>query len=132
MPCMETMPHRWCAEIAAEKRSPFRPHRGLTALNLFLDTMLDRRIEETRPIGCTESLGNTYRNKSQTGHLKGKIYRDAQLEELIHSTAVGHAPKHEVICGSKPTGEKSKEGETTPKWQPPRASGCEAVKSSLR
>jgi hypothetical protein len=37
---METMTHRWRAEIAAEERSPFRPHRGLAAPDLFLDTML--------------------------------------------------------------------------------------------
>jgi hypothetical protein len=37
---METMTHCWGAEIAAEEQSPFRPHRGLAALDLFLDTML--------------------------------------------------------------------------------------------
>jgi hypothetical protein len=37
---METTTHRRCAETAAEKRSPFVPHRGLAALDLFLDTML--------------------------------------------------------------------------------------------
>jgi hypothetical protein len=36
---MKTTTHRRRAETAAEKRSPFRSHRGLPALNLFLDTM---------------------------------------------------------------------------------------------
>jgi hypothetical protein len=37
---METMTHHRQAEIAAEEQSPFRPHRGLAALGLFLNTML--------------------------------------------------------------------------------------------
>jgi hypothetical protein len=37
---METMTHRRQVEIAAEKWSPFMPHRGLAAPDLFLDTML--------------------------------------------------------------------------------------------
>jgi hypothetical protein len=37
---METMTHHRRAEIAAEEQSPFMPHRGLAALDLFLDTML--------------------------------------------------------------------------------------------
>jgi hypothetical protein len=37
---MEATTHRWRAEIAAEKRSPFMPLRFLAAPNLFLDTML--------------------------------------------------------------------------------------------
>jgi hypothetical protein len=37
---METTIHHRRAEIVVEKRSPFRPHRGLAAPNLFLDTML--------------------------------------------------------------------------------------------
>jgi hypothetical protein len=41
---METTIHRWRAEIAAEKWSPFRPHRGLAVSDLLLDNMLDRRI----------------------------------------------------------------------------------------
>jgi hypothetical protein len=40
---MEAMTHRRRAEIAAEERSPFRPHRGLAAPDLFLDTMLARQ-----------------------------------------------------------------------------------------
>jgi hypothetical protein len=39
---METTTHRRRAGTAAEKRSPFRPHRGLAAPDLFLDTMLTR------------------------------------------------------------------------------------------
>jgi hypothetical protein len=37
---MDTMTHRRRAEIAAEEQSPFRPHQGLAAPDLFLDTML--------------------------------------------------------------------------------------------
>jgi hypothetical protein len=37
---METTTHHRQAEIAAEERSPFGPHRCLAVLNLFLDTML--------------------------------------------------------------------------------------------
>jgi hypothetical protein len=37
---MEATTHRRQAEIAAEERSSFRPHRGLAASGLFLDTML--------------------------------------------------------------------------------------------
>jgi hypothetical protein len=47
MPYMEIMTHYRLVEIAIEKRSPFRPHRGLAALDLFLDTMLNRRTWET-------------------------------------------------------------------------------------
>jgi hypothetical protein len=39
---METTIHLRRAEIAAKKRSSFRPHRGLAAPDLFLDTMLTR------------------------------------------------------------------------------------------
>jgi hypothetical protein len=67
-------------------------------------------------IDCTESLDNIYGNGSQTCHPKGKTYRDAQMGELIHSVTVEHALKHEVVCGSKPAGEKSGEGETTVEW----------------
>jgi hypothetical protein len=56
-------------------------------------------------------MGNIYGNRSQTCHLKGKIYRDAQLGELVHSVVVEHAPEHEVVCESKPVGEKHGEGE---------------------
>jgi hypothetical protein len=37
---MEAMTHSQRAEITAEERSPFRPHRGLAAPDIFLDTML--------------------------------------------------------------------------------------------
>jgi hypothetical protein len=73
--------------------------------------MLDRRTGETHPIDCTKSLGNIYGNGSQTGCPKGKTYRDAQLGELVHSVAVEHALEHEVVCGSKPAGEKGGESE---------------------
>jgi hypothetical protein len=78
-----------------------------------MDTMLDRRMWEACPIDCTEGLGNIYGNKSQTCHPKGKTYRYAQLGELVRFVAVEHALEHEVICGSKPAGEKHGEGETT-------------------
>jgi hypothetical protein len=77
-----------------------------------------------------KDMGNIYRNGSQTCHLKGKTYRDAQLGELIHSVMVEHTPEHEVIYGSEPAGEKRKEGETAAECQPPRASGCQAATSS--
>jgi hypothetical protein len=37
---MKATIHHRRAEIAAEERSPFRPHQGLAAPDLFLDTML--------------------------------------------------------------------------------------------
>jgi hypothetical protein len=37
---MEATTHRWRSEIVVEGRSSFRPHRGLAAPDLFLDTML--------------------------------------------------------------------------------------------
>jgi hypothetical protein len=40
---METTTHHRRAEIVAEKRSPFWPHRGLAAPNLFLDTILTEK-----------------------------------------------------------------------------------------
>jgi hypothetical protein len=52
---------------------------------------------------------------------KDKTYRYAQLGELVRSVVVEHAPEHEVIYGSKPTGEKHGEGETATERQPPRA-----------
>jgi hypothetical protein len=77
MPYMETTTHRRRAEIAAEKQSPFRSHRGLAALNLFLDTMLKQRTWEACPIDCTEALCNIYGNRSQTCRLKSKTYKNA-------------------------------------------------------
>jgi hypothetical protein len=124
------MTHHRRAEIAAEKRSSFRPHRRLATPDLFLDTMLDRRTWEACPINCTEGLGNIYGNGSQTCHLKIKTYRYAQLGELVHSVMVEHMPEHKVIYGSKPAGEKHEEGETTAERQPSQALGCEAAMSS--
>jgi hypothetical protein len=60
------MTHCQRAEMAVENLSQFRPHRGLAALDLFLDTMLNRRTWETYSIDCTEDLGNIYENGSQT------------------------------------------------------------------
>jgi hypothetical protein len=74
--------------------------------------MLDQRTWEACPIDCTKSLGNIYGNGSQIYHLKGKIYRYAQLGERVHSVVVEHTPEHEVVCRSKPTGEKREECET--------------------
>jgi hypothetical protein len=45
-----------------------------------------------------------------------KTYRDAQLGELVHSIAVEHVSEYEVVCGSKPVGEKCEEGETATEW----------------
>jgi hypothetical protein len=77
--------------------------------------MVDQGTREACPIDCTEGLGNIYGNGSQIYHTKGKTYRYAQLGELVHSVVVKHAPEHEVICVSKPTGEKHGEGETASK-----------------
>jgi hypothetical protein len=77
--------------------------------------MLHRRTWEACLIDYTEGLGNIYGNRSQTYRSKGKIYRYAQLGELVHSIMVEHAPENEVICGSKPAGEKHGEGETATK-----------------
>jgi hypothetical protein len=78
--------------------------------------MLNRTTWKACPFDCTEGSGNIYGNRSQTCCLKGKTYRYAQLGELVHSIAVEHALDHEVICGSKPTGEKHGEGETAAEW----------------
>jgi hypothetical protein len=59
-----------------------------------------------------KGLGNIYGNGSQTYQPKGKTYRYAQLGELVCSVTVEHASEHEVICGSKSTGEKHGEGKT--------------------
>jgi hypothetical protein len=128
---METTAHHRLAKIGAVKQRPFMPHQGLAALDLFLDTTLDRRTREACPIDCTEALGSIYGNGSQTCRLKGKTYRGAQLGELIHSIMVEHTPELKVICGSKSAGEKRREGETTAERQPTRALGYEATTSSL-
>jgi hypothetical protein len=46
------------------KQSPFRPLRGLAALDLFLDTA-NRRTWEACPIDYIETLGNIYGNGSR-------------------------------------------------------------------
>jgi hypothetical protein len=74
--------------------------------------MLNRRTWEACPVDYMKTLDNIYGNGSQTSHSKGKTYRDAQLGELVHSVVVEHVPKHEVIYGSEPTGEKRDAGET--------------------
>jgi hypothetical protein len=53
MSYIETMAYNQLAKIAAENRRPFRSYRGLAAPHIFLDTMLNRRTEETCPIDCT-------------------------------------------------------------------------------
>jgi hypothetical protein len=92
--------------------------------------MLNQRTWEACPIDCTKALGNIYENRFQTYRPKGKTYRDAQLEEIVHSIMVEHASEHEVVCGSEPAGEKREEGETAAKWKALRALGCEAATSS--
>jgi hypothetical protein len=77
-----------------------------------------------------KGLGNIYGNRSKTYRPKDKTYTYAQLGELVHYIAVEHAPEHEIICGSKPVGEKHGEGETAVERQPPRASDCEATTPS--
>jgi hypothetical protein len=86
-------------------------HQGLVAPDLFLDTMLDQRAWEACPIDCMRVLDNIYGNRSQTCRSKGKTYIYAQLRELVHSVTIEHVLEHEVICGSKPAGEKHGEGE---------------------
>jgi hypothetical protein len=92
--------------------------------------MLNRRIWEACPIGCTEALGDIYGNISQIYHPNDKTYRDVQLGDLVHSIAVEHTLEHKVIYRSKSTGEKHGEGETATERQPLRASGCEATTPS--
>jgi hypothetical protein len=69
-----------------------------------------------------ETLGNIYGNRSQACCSKGKIYRDAQLGELVHSVTVEYVLKHGVTYRGEPVGEKRGEGETSAKRQPPCAS----------
>jgi hypothetical protein len=57
------------------------------------------------------------------------LQRCSVAGEFVHSVAVEHASKHEVVCGSEPAGEKHGEGKTTAEQQLPRASGCEAMMS---
>jgi hypothetical protein len=91
--------------------------------------MLNQRTWEACPIDYTKALGNIYRNISQSCHPKGKTCRDTQLEELVHSVTVEHAPEHKVIYGSEPVGEKRGEDEIAVERQSPHASGCEAATS---
>jgi hypothetical protein len=127
---MKTTTHRQRAEIAAEKRSPFMPHRGLIVPNLFLGIILNRRTWETCPIDCTEALGNIYGNIYQTCHPKGKTYREAQLREIVHSVTVEHAVEHKVICESEPAQKKCGGDKTVAERQPLRASGYDTATSS--
>jgi hypothetical protein len=78
--------------------------------------MLNRITWKVYPIDCTKALGNIYGNGSQTYHPKGKTYKNAQLEELVHSVTVEHTPEHKVVCGSEPAWEKRGEGETAAEW----------------
>jgi hypothetical protein len=73
---METTTCHRRAEIVTGKWSLFRPHRYLATLDLFLDTILDRRTEEARLVYYTKSLGNIYGNRSQIYHPKSKNYID--------------------------------------------------------
>jgi hypothetical protein len=75
-------------------------------------------------------LDNIYGNGYKTCRPKDKTYTYAQLGELVHSITIEHSSEHEVICGSKPTGEKHGEGETAAERQSPRASDCEATTPS--
>jgi hypothetical protein len=59
-----------------------------------------------------ETLGKIYGNGYRACHPKGKTYRDAQLDELVHSIVVKHAPEQGIVCGREPAGEKCREGET--------------------
>jgi hypothetical protein len=70
---MDATTHRWRVEIVAEKRSLFRSHRDSAAPDLFLDTMLNRRICEACPIDCTKGLSNMYKNRSQICRPMGKL-----------------------------------------------------------
>jgi hypothetical protein len=62
---METMTHRQGAEIPAEEQSPFRPHQGLAAPDLFIDTMSKWRTWVACPIDSMKTLGNIYGNRSR-------------------------------------------------------------------
>jgi hypothetical protein len=81
--------------------------------------MLDQRTGETHLINCMESLDNIYGNGFQTYHLKGKAYREGEFRELVHFIAIEYASEQEIICGSKPAGEKRGEGKIASEQQPP-------------
>jgi hypothetical protein len=76
-----------------------------------------------------KNLGQDIQERIQTCHPKGKTYRDAQLEELIHSIMVEQLPEHKLVCGREPAWERE-EGETVAEQQPSRVSGCEGTTSS--
>jgi hypothetical protein len=50
--------------------------------------------------------------KTDPKYVIRRVKLNAQLGELVHSVTVEHALEHEVICGSKPAGQKHREGET--------------------
>jgi hypothetical protein len=88
---METMTHRWRAEITTEKRSPFMTHRCLAALDLFLDTMLTgEHVRHDRLIVWKSWVTDTGTDP------------DTQLGYLVHSVMVEQLPEHELVCGSEP------------------------------
>jgi hypothetical protein len=98
---MKTTTRRRRAETAAEKRSLLRPHRGLAAPGLFLDTMLTG--EHGRHARLTVwKPWVTYTGTDPDMSPEGKTYRDAQLGELVYSVAVEQLPEHELACGSEP------------------------------
>jgi hypothetical protein len=85
---METTTHH----PRAEKRSPFRPHRGLAAPELFLDTMLTG--EHGRHARLTmETFYNIYGNGSR--HVTRRV-------KLIETLAVEQLLEHGLACGSEP------------------------------
>jgi hypothetical protein len=123
---METTTHHWWAKIAIEKRSLFRPHRGLAAPNLFLDTVQNMRTWEACPIDCMKALGNIYGNRSQICRPKGKTYKDAQLGELAQSipshlkerTRRGEASRRWSYCWTPANSNPKMWGCTSPRgWQ---------------
>jgi hypothetical protein len=50
--------------------------------------------------------------KTDPKYVIRRVKLNAQLGELVHSVTVEYALEHEVICGSKPAGQKHREGET--------------------
>jgi hypothetical protein len=85
---METMTHH----PRAEKRSPFRLHRGLAAPELFLDTMLTE--EHGRHARLTmEALCSIYGNGSRHVTRRVKLTETLMVEQL---------PEHGLACGSEP------------------------------
>jgi hypothetical protein len=58
-------------------------------------------------------LGNIYGNRSQACDPKGKIYRDAQLGELVHYITVERVSELGVGYMGELVGEKCGKGETS-------------------